>query len=159
VRIFLRNISKLGDKLGPLLIQLPYSYKPEKFEVLKEFLTSLPKKYRFALEVKNKKWLENEFYDLLRRKDVALALIDHPWLPEMNEITSDFTYIRWEGDRRKIKGTTGRVERDRKKELEAWGFRIENLLADNIEVFGYFSKYYSGYSPTDVTQLLDFIKP
>jgi uncharacterized protein YecE (DUF72 family) len=39
---FMSNISLLGEKLGPLLIQLPPSFKPKEYEILKEFLAALP---------------------------------------------------------------------------------------------------------------------
>lgn len=157
VGVFIEHISLLEDKLGPLLIQLPPSFKPENFGILKDFLVAMPDKYRFAVEVKNKKWLDEKLYGLLRENGVALALIDHPWMPEMDTITADFTYIRWEGDRNKIKGTLGQVERDRTKEIKDWGLKIKSFLEDSVEVFGYFSKYYSGYSPGDVRMLMDIL--
>jgi len=52
---------------------------------LKDFLTILPEGYRFAVEVRNKKWLEERLYGLLRDHGAALALIDHPWMPEMTQ--------------------------------------------------------------------------
>jgi len=156
MEVFVEHISLLGNKLGPLLIQLPPSFAPEKSEILKDFLAGLPKG-RFAVEVKNKKWLDEKFYELLRDNGAALALIDHPWMPEMNTITADFTYIRWEGDRRKIKGTAGIVERDRDEDIKNWGMKIKGFVDDSIEVFGYFSKYYSGYPPGDVRMLLDIL--
>ncbi len=155
--VFEEHMSLLGDKLGPLLIQLPPSFKPEKFEILKDFLADLPEG-RFAVEVKNKKWLDEKFYSLLRDNGVALALIDHPWMPPMSTITADFTYIRWEGDRNKIKGILGKVERDRNKGLQEWAMKIRAFLDDSVEIFGYFSKFYSGYSPGDVRILLDMLK-
>lgn len=154
--VFIEHMSLLGDKLGPLLIQLPPSFKPEKFEILKDFLAGLPEG-RFAVEIKNKKWLDEKFYDLLRENGVALALIDHPWMPEMNTITADFTYIRWEGDRNKIKGTLGKVERDRSNDIQDWAMKIKGFIEDSVEVFGYFSKFYSGYPPGDVRMLLDIL--
>jgi uncharacterized protein YecE (DUF72 family) len=62
------------------------------------------------------------------------------------------------GDRRKIRGTTGAVERDRNDDIRDWGFRIENFLEDSVEVYGFFSKFYSGHSPTDAEQLLKALK-
>lgn len=108
--------------------------------------------------MRNKLWLEEKFYTLLRDNNVALTLIDHSWMPPMNEITADVTYIRWEGDRRKIKGTTGKPERDRTDDIRKWALKIENLLADNIEVYGYFSNNYSGYGPTDTKELIGLLK-
>jgi len=156
VEVFIEHMSFMGNKLGPMLIQLPPGFAPEKSGILKDFLAGLPKG-RFAVEIKNKKWLDEKFYDLLRDNKVALALIDHPWMPQMNTITADFTYIRWEGDRKKVKGTLGKVERDRNEEIKDWALKIKGFLDDSIEVFGYFSKYYSGYPPGDVRMLLDIV--
>ena len=155
--VFIEHLSLLGDKLGPLLIQLPPVFKPEMSGILKDFLAGLPKG-RFAVEVRNKKWLDEKFYDLLRDNKVALVLIDHPWMPEMNTITADFTYIRWVGDRKKVKGSLGKVENDRSKDIKDWTVKIKGFLDNSIEVFGYFSKSYSGYPPRDVRMLLDQIK-
>jgi uncharacterized protein YecE (DUF72 family) len=157
LEVFIEHISLLENKLGPLLIQLPPSFKPEKFGVLKDFLAALPER-RFAVEVRNKKWLDEKFYNMLRDNGAALALIDHPWMPEMNSITADFTYIRWEGDRNKIKGMLGKVERDRSADIKDWAMKIKVFLEDSIEVFGYFSKFYSGYPPGDVRMLLDILR-
>jgi uncharacterized protein YecE (DUF72 family) len=109
------------------------------------------------VEVRNKKWLDERFYDMLRDNGVALALIDHPWMPEMNTITADFTYIRWEGDRNKINGISGKVERDRSNDINDWALKIKGFIENSVEVFGYFSKTYSGYPPGDVRMLLDIL--
>src|SRR2546430_2412725 len=60
---FLRVMEPLGDKLGPLLFQFPYFNKNifasrEQFDkVLRPFLASLPKGFRFAIEIRNKNWI------------------------------------------------------------------------------------------------------
>jgi uncharacterized protein YecE (DUF72 family) len=155
LEFFIRNISFLDEKLGPLLLQFPYSFKIEEFDVLKDFISILPKEYGYVVEVKHKSWLEERFYRMLRENNVALATTDTPWMPEFNEVTADFTYLRWEGNRKKIKGTTGKVERERNSEIVGWAEKIKALLTEGVEVFGYFSKYYSGHSPTDAKLLLD----
>ncbi|MCL7413083.1 MAG: DUF72 domain-containing protein [ANME-2 cluster archaeon] len=152
--VFLEHMSLLGNKRGPMLIQLPPGFVPEMSGTLNDFLADLPEG-RFAVEVRNKKWLDEKFYGLLREHAVALVLLDHPWMPEMNMITADFTYIRWAGDRKKVKGTLGTVEKDRRKEIKDWAVKIKGFLDDSVEVFGYFSKYYSGYPPGDVRMLSD----
>lgn len=156
LEVFIEHMSLLGNKLGPLLMQFPPAFKPEKSGILKDFLATLPEG-RFALEIRNKKWLDEKFYALLRDNGVALVLVDHPWMPRMSTITADFTYIRWEGDRNKIKGTLGKVERDRNEDIKNWGIKIKSFLEDSVEVFGYFSKFYSGYPPGDVRMLLDIL--
>jgi uncharacterized protein YecE (DUF72 family) len=153
LEFFMKNITLLGDKLGPLLLQFPYSFKSEEFDVLKDFFSILPKGHRYVVEVRHKSWLEEGFYNMLKENNVALAWADNPWMPELDKITADFIYIRWEGNRRKIKGTTGKVEREREREIEKWGEKMKSLTTGS-EVFGYFSKYYSGHSPTDAELLL-----
>jgi uncharacterized protein YecE (DUF72 family) len=155
LEVFIEHMSLMGDKLGPLLIQLPPGFKPEMSGILKDFLASLPEGYRFAVEVRNKKWLDEKYYEMLRDNKVALTLLEHPWMPRMDTITADFTYIRWVGDRKKITGTLGKVERDRSEDIKDWAVKIKGFLGDSIEVFGYFSKSYSGYPPGDVRMLLD----
>ncbi|PWB56172.1 MAG: hypothetical protein C3F06_01385 [Candidatus Methanoperedenaceae archaeon] len=157
VTVFVEHMSLMRDKRGPMLIQLPPGFKPEMAGILKDFLAGLPEG-RFAVEVRNKKWLEEKFYDMLKDYKVALSLIDHPWMPPMNTITADFTYIRWVGDRKKVNGRLGKVEKDRSEDIKDWAGRIKGFMDDSIEVFGYFSKSYSGYPPGDVRMLLDHVK-
>src|SRR6202162_2576227 len=78
---FLKTMDALGDKLGPLLFQFGY-FNTSQFEsgaeflaLLKPFLKKLPKGYKFAVEIRNKNWLDLQFVDLLREHSVALALI------------------------------------------------------------------------------------
>ncbi len=157
VKVFIEHMSLLEDKLGPMLIQFPPDFKPENSGILKDFLSGLPEGYRFAVEVRNKKWLDEGFYTMLKDEGVALVLIDHPWMPEMDTITADFTDIRWEGDRRKVTGTLAKVERDRSEEIKIWAGKIKGFLSDDVEVFGYFSKYYSGYPPEDVKMMMGLL--
>jgi uncharacterized protein YecE (DUF72 family) len=155
--IFLRNISLLGSKLGPLLLQFPSSFGPENTGVLRDFLSELPGRFRFALEVRDKEWLRESFYSLLRDKGIALALVEGPWMPVVEEVTSSFVYIRWEGDRRKVQGTLGRVEIDQIDVIGEWVQRIRGYLDDSLEIIGYFSKFFSGHPPTDIQQLKDLL--
>src|SRR5580700_7251836 len=69
---FLDTMSALGDKLGPLLFQFGYFNRSvfksgsEFLARLKPFLEKLPKDFKFALEIRNKAWLDARFTDLLR---------------------------------------------------------------------------------------------
>jgi uncharacterized protein YecE (DUF72 family) len=106
------------------------------------------------VEVRNKKLLNDSFYSLLKDKNVALAWVDNPFMPVINEVTSDFIYVRWEGDRRRVKGTLGRMEVDKASKIKQWADRIKPFLENQTGVFGYFSKYYSGHPPSDVREFL-----
>jgi uncharacterized protein YecE (DUF72 family) len=152
---FLNNIIHLESKLGPLLFQFPPRFKLDMFDSLKDLISILPEKYRYALEIRNRSWFEDRFYSFLEENKIALVLGDSPWLHKIERVTAEFTYFRWEGNRNKIKGTLGKVEKDRIEDTNEWAEKICAIL-DRIEVFGYFSKYYSGYPPTDAKHFLEY---
>jgi uncharacterized protein YecE (DUF72 family) len=155
-RVFLERVALLEEKLGPLLLQFTFSFGKENEHVslLREFLKALPKEHRYVVEVRNRKLLGDSFYSILRDNRVALAWVDSPSMPVVDEATSDFIYIRWEGDRHKVNGTLGRMEIDRTAQTKLWAERIRRYLDSETEVFGYFSKYYSGYPTADAHELL-----
>jgi uncharacterized protein YecE (DUF72 family) len=140
---FINVISFLGNKLGPLLIQLPPSFRQKKLDVLRDFLSVLPSKHRYVVELRNVEWFEENLFMLLRENDVSLAIVDHPNLPIIEEITANFVYVRWEGNPKLAKGTTEGVEHDRSENTYVWAERIRTM-SERHEVFGYFSKYYEG---------------
>jgi len=154
---FTDNVAHLQSKLGPLLLQFPSTFKPEHISLLADFLPILPKGYHFAVEVRNEKLLNDSLYSLLRENGVAFAMVDSPFMPEVDLVTADFAYVRWEGDRRKVKGTLGKVEVDRTHDIEVWAEKTKNLLGKTSEVFGYFSKYYSGNPTGDAKQFLSLL--
>jgi uncharacterized protein YecE (DUF72 family) len=163
---FLRVMSLLEDRLGPLLLQFPYFSKkafasPEDFLVrLIPFLESLPLGFKYALEVRNKYWVNACFLNVLRKYGIAYALIDHPWMTpasqlavELDVVTADFTYIRWLGDRRGIEEKTQRWDRvivDREEEMRVWIPMIRGLLKRRIQVMGYFNNHYAGFAPGSI---------
>jgi uncharacterized protein YecE (DUF72 family) len=152
--LFLDRIKLLGEKLGPLLLQFPPNFGVEHLTDLADFLQKLPKSNRYVVEVRDKAWLKTDFYSLLRANKAALAWVDSPNMPQTREVTSDFLYVRWEGNRKKVKGNLSKVEVDTQENLRSWADKIKPFLNSRMEVFGYFSKYFSGYPPSDVNSLL-----
>jgi len=159
---FLKSMDRLGDKLGPLLLQFRYFRKdefpdPKPFlDRLEVFLTGLPRGRRYAVEVRNRSFVNARLLDLLRRNGAALALIDHPWFfgiePLMRRsdvLTADFAYVRWLGDRRAIEQKTTRWDRlivDRTRDMGRWIPAIRTILDRGLTVYGYFNNHYAGYA-------------
>jgi uncharacterized protein YecE (DUF72 family) len=158
VQFFVDRISLFQDRLGCLLLQLPPAFGSKQFDLLRDFLPLLPKKYRYAVEVRNAQLFGSSLFDLLRENGVALTIVASPFLPEVDELTADFVYVRWEGDRKKVNGELGKVEVDRTTETKKWARKIDGFLEKTSEVFGYFSKYYSGNPPADAKQPVEFLK-
>jgi uncharacterized protein YecE (DUF72 family) len=147
---FLDTMSILGEKLGPLLLQFPYGFRADQFDTLAAFLPTLPEGFRFVVEVRQRKWIGEPFYDLLRRHGVGLALIDHPWMPRLSVTTADFAYIRWLGDRKQIEKDFSHLHLDRTKDLAWWADVVTELLARKVQVFGYMNNHYAGHSPSSL---------
>ena len=163
---FLSAISLLEDRLGPLLFQFPYYSRGSAItqEIfvsrLRAFLPLLPGELRFAVEIRNKGWLKPELLDLLRAHRVALALIDHPWMPRVDEllervdpVTADFCYVRWLGDRKEIETRTktwDKVIVDRSREMRVWVPAIRSLIDRRLTVFGYINNHYAGHAPASI---------
>jgi len=165
---FLRVMRRLGDKLGPLLLQFRYFRKdefpdPNPFiDRLERFLPSLPRGGQYAVEVRNKTFVTARLLDVLRRNGAALALIDHPWffgveqlMKKEGVLTTDFAYIRWLGDRRDIEERTKRRDRlivDRTRDLGRWIPALRGILDRGITVYGYFNNHYAGYAIGSIEQ-------
>jgi uncharacterized protein YecE (DUF72 family) len=151
--LFLERAALLKEKLGPLLLQFPPSFGVERQSSLADFLGKLPKTQRYVVEVRDEGFLNEAFYSVLRESNVALAWVDSPSMPSISKVTSDFLYIRWEGDRQKVKGTLGKIEVDVQENLRLWADKIKPYLSRETDVFGYFGKYYSGYPSSDINLL------
>ena len=156
--VFLKTVSMLGEKLGALLLQFPPNFAANHKSDLEVYLGKLPKIYRYVVEVRNKSWLNPSFYSLLRANGVALAWADSPLMAEINEVTADFLYIRWEGDRKKVNGALGKTEVDRAADLKVEAEKLRRFL-DGKTVYGYFAKYYSGFPPVDIQRLKGYLNP
>ena len=150
--IFLDHIKPFNEKLGPLLLQLPPRLTPEHSDQLGDLLTQL-KGHRTAVEFRHKDWFNDDTYRMLREYDAALVYVEHPWQPSEEVETSDYTYVRLEGDRKKVDGEKGVTELDRSADNLRWTEKINQQASRGRTVYLYISKYYSGYPPTDIQQI------
>ena len=163
---FLKTMDLLGEKLGPLLLQFPYFNKqafpqPQDFLArLAKFLEQLPGGRAYAVEIRNKYWINDRFLDLLRGRNICLALIDHPWMTPVDQlvakhdvVTANFAYLRWLGDRKGIEEKTQHWDTviiDRTREMEAWIPIIRSLLKRGIRILGFFNNHYAGFAPGSI---------
>ena len=168
---FLKNISLLGDRLGPLLLQFPYFNRNafpsrEPFErLLKPFLAALPKEFKFALEIRNKNWLSWDFLELLREHQVAFALVAQAWMPPIDTlakaldlVTSDFAYARFIGDRKAIEAKTKRWDKlieDKTPEMSIWVNELKKITDKGVKTYAFFNNHYAGFAPGSVKQFED----
>jgi uncharacterized protein YecE (DUF72 family) len=152
---FIQAMGLLGARLGPLLLQLPPSFAVEGMGVLEDFLAGLPEGFRYAVEVRHKSWLGSDLPEMLRERGAALALIDYPWMPRMEEATAGFVYIRWLGNRQEFPSGHTLGKRDRREHLAWWSERVDRFLAEGREVFAYANNHYQNHSPSTLEQFVE----
>jgi uncharacterized protein YecE (DUF72 family) len=171
---FISTMDLLGpEKLGPLLLQFPF-FSRDAFPTgedfltrLKPFLEKLPSDHRFAIEIRNKYWLDERFADLLRQHGVALALQDQSWMPlpgamKFDYLTAPFTYVRLLGDRKAIEQQTkvwDTVVVDRTRELHSWVDVCQQIAQRGASTYVYVNNHYSGHAPATVESFLKLWNP
>ena len=144
----LDRASRLGEHLGPTLVQLPPSWKRNASR-LDEFLHAVPSTMRWAVELRDRSWLHDDVFEVLRQHSAALTihdlLSDHPF-----EMTTDWTYIRFHGPeaiRNRYHRSYGEVR------LRAWADRLRPLLDRGLAVFAYFNNDWDGHAVSDALLL------
>ncbi|HEX5851127.1 MAG TPA: DUF72 domain-containing protein [Rubrobacter sp.] len=152
---FVRTMAGLGDRLGPLLLQLPPSFTVEGMGVLEDFLNGPPEDFRYAVEVRHRSWLGSDLPVMLRERGVALTLIDYPRMPRMDQATADFVYIRWLGNRREFPEGHTRLKKERDEDLRWWSNLVGRFLEEGRTVFGYANNHYQNHSPSTLARFLE----
>jgi uncharacterized protein YecE (DUF72 family) len=145
---FASGVLRLREKLGPILWQLPPSFRFDAGR-LEEFFALLPRDteaaaklaeqhdeklreswlepgplhpLRHALEVRHESFRTPEFIALLRRHRVALVVADTAgkW-PFMEDVTADFIYVRLHGDEELyVSGYTPAALQEWARKIRAW---------------------------------------
>jgi uncharacterized protein YecE (DUF72 family) len=156
-RLFVEGMRALGDKLAVLTLQFAFDFTPDLFGRLETFLRRLPVGPRYAVEVRNRRWLTPLLKDMLSQNQAALVLQDLYYMPRMDWSTAGFTVIRWLGKRSDIQ-RLDRIQIDRTVELTRWADRVRAFLEAGIDVYGYFNNHYAGHSPASVRQFEKLVK-
>jgi uncharacterized protein YecE (DUF72 family) len=113
---FFENISGLGRKLGPVLFQLPPSWKVNE-DRLRAFLEFIPGRFRYAFEFRNPTWYTPAVFSLLEKHNCAFCIYELAGHTSPLKITSDFVYIRLHGPGGKYQGSYTRAA------LKKWATR------------------------------------
>ena len=156
--LFFDRARELGEKLGPVLIQLGPDFGPAELPALANLLPTLPRDIKFAIEFRQRAWINDGVLALLAEHGVALTLTDARWVPRRQMLmlagrpTTDFIYIRWMGGNRDIVDYS-RIQIDRSRELEQWAGVLATLAKVHVRVYGYVNNHFAGHSPQSVREL------
>jgi len=156
---FLERISLLGDKLGPILVQLPPTFGYHKLDALRGFfglLRDSAEGFRFAIEFRNASLLQEDVLSLLREHDLALCLNDLEWMPFSVDATTDFAYFRWLA--RPSPNYDSTLEpRDLTEDFIASVVAVRRVASQVDEVYGFFNDLYGGHAPRTANLLKDIL--
>jgi uncharacterized protein YecE (DUF72 family) len=119
---FIDAVSELGDRLGPVLVQVPDRPQCDR-RALAEFLGSIPKGVRVAFEFRNPSWHDDATLRLLSAHDTGLVLTDHGDAFPRLEVTASFTYVR--------------LRREDDEATAGWSERLALLTRRGIDVYAF----------------------
>ena len=148
---FYRSIGELRPKVATLLVQLPpFLHQDDGMDRVLAFLDDAPREYRYAVEFRHSSWMRPEVFEALRRREVALVWNEVQYLSTLPEITADFVYLRFIGDR--SLSDLGRVQIDRTAEMEKWAARLQSVQDRVARAFVLFNNHFAGFGPACADQ-------
>ncbi|MGH9879347.1 MAG: DUF72 domain-containing protein [Nitrososphaerales archaeon] len=150
---FFEMMKPLERKLLCLLIQIPPSLtKDEGLPKLESLIHVLWKKYRYAIEVRHKSWFTKEVYKLLSANNICLAWSQLDAIRTPPEVTTDFVYLRFIGDRSIDEKDFGKIQKDRLKEMEVWASRLKMSQKKISLAIVAANNHYAGFGPATANE-------
>lgn len=144
---FFDRSERLGDKLGPILFQLPPSWQLN-IDRLREFLEVIPAEHRYVVEFRNESWLTKAVFDLLKQHNVAFCIQDFRGTQSPREITANFAYVRMHGP-----GEIAYAGSYAEAALQKWARQIESWRKELNDVYVYFNNDIGGCAVKDAARL------
>ncbi len=148
LRYFFDVMRPLRSKLLALLLQLPPSLTAnEGLKKLEALIHMLDPDFRYAIEVRHKSWFDERVYKLLSDNNICLAWSQLDSIQTPPELTSDFVYLRFIGDRSIDEKNFGRVQKDRLKELRLWSDSVRRVKDKAKLAIVAANNHYAGFGP------------
>jgi len=151
VEKFLERARILGDKLGPLLYQLPPGMHRND-ETLEEFLSILPRGRKHVFEFRHQSWLEKEVFQILHKYNAGFCVFDMPSKSCPLIATADFAYVRFHGSSRLYSSCYS------DEELADWAKKLASLAADLKTVYIYFNNDIEGFAVSNAITLRRYLE-
>jgi uncharacterized protein YecE (DUF72 family) len=146
----LRTAGLLGDKLGPVLFQLPPRWRLN-LERLRSFLALLPRDGRFVFEFRDRSWLEDSVYRALEESGVAFCMYQLGETRTPLEVTADFVYIRLHGPAGPYAGLYDR------EALSFWAEQISGWETEGRDSYCYFDNDEQGFAVRNAAELKSLV--
>lgn len=144
--LFLERVSVLGDRLGPILFQLPprFRYNGERLRAL---LDVLPEEFEYAFEFRDPSWFNDEAHALLIERRAALCFYDLAGQGAPETLTGGFVYVRLHGPQEAYAGHYD------ESTLDHWAGSLAAQAAEGRPCWCFFDNDAEAWAPHDA-QLL-----
>lgn len=138
----------LRTKLLALLLQLPPSLTAKEGVKNLEILAKmLDQDFRYTIEFRHQSWFDRSVYRLLSDNNISLAWSQLDDIQTPAELTSDFVYLRFIGDRSIDEREFGRIQKDRSKELKMWSESLDRVKDNATLAIVAANNHYAGFGP------------
>jgi uncharacterized protein YecE (DUF72 family) len=147
VHRLMSHAAGLGDRLGPVLLQLPPTLKADA-GLLDECLCRFPSGTRIAVEPRHDSWWTSAIREVLESRRAALCWADiqaRPATPLWR--TTDWGYVRFHEGRARPWPRYGR------RSLETWVDRLATTWSDAEDIYAYFNNDPGGAAVHDAVVL------
>ena len=147
---FFERIAVLGDKLGPVLFQLPprWRFDPGR---LAAFLGALSPDFRYVFEFRDPSWFTREVRDELARHRAAFCIYELGGRHSPEEVTADFVYVRLHGPAGPYRGLYDAGT------LARWAGKFRAWAAQGRRVHCYFDNDQEGFAARNALQLQEML--
>jgi uncharacterized protein YecE (DUF72 family) len=147
VELLWERATGLGDRLGPMLFQLPPRF-PVEIERLRSLLSVLPEGMRPAFEFRDPSWYTDDVFLLLDDAGAALVWPDRPGMRHTLPMTAGWLYVRFHQG-------TGAGPGYRRDKLKRWASRISATSAENAYL--YFNNDPTGAAIRDARTMIELL--
>jgi uncharacterized protein YecE (DUF72 family) len=144
MRYFCDVVSGLGEKLGPVLFQLPPNFKKDTF-ILADFVNGLPAGMRAAFEFRHESWFGDDVWEILKSRNVALCIAETEEFATPKVTTADYGYLRL------------RREDYARTDIERWVEFVREQSERWSDVFMYFKHEEAGIGPKLAKQIMEIL--
>ena len=143
---FLDRIGMLGEKLGPILFQLPPRWRFNAGR-LAAFLDELGDEFRYAFEFRDHSCLNPQVCKLLADRNAAFCIYELDGFMSPKEITADVIYVRLHGPAGPYQGSYN------KRALSGWVDAFRAWRGEGREIFCYFDNDQYGHAVKNAASL------
>ncbi len=172
---FIDSIREMLPRIDALELEFEYLNRDKMpslsvfLQRLDAFVSGVEPGLPLAIETRNKNYLQREYFEFLRERNIAHIFSEKLYLPHIYDVFEQFGDLLGNravirllgGDRAAIEESTGnRWDRivEPKNDLVSVVAMINGLLSRGTDVFLYVNNHYEGSAPLTIEKLLELVR-